>query len=707
MQNVSTADARELVPRGRAFPVAGGAVASKAGVLAVAVALFLVAFVPRVVALSAYLTTDEGNWMGRAALFGQGLVRNDPMATYQSGHPGVTTMWTALAGMGLDRALGLAEYVRPDGLEKAPYYLETLRLARRGFPIITSLAVVAIGLLVWRLVGPFAGIIAAVLVGLQPFFLGHSVVAHLDGTLTSYMTVASLCAIVYWWGGGGRGYLVACGVVTALAFLTKAPASFLALFMPLIAVTTLLRRDRPAAQRVRVLSIDLAAWGGIIALVSLLLWPAFRTDPIWTLRSMIDYTEAVGGSEHENFFLGQPVGDPGPVYYLVTSGFRLTPVTIVGLAFLPLGLLLSARDRRRLMPLVVGLLGFILLFWAMMALPPKKFDRYMLPVFPSLEILAAIGYWLVLRKLAGRRSGAVLAASAVALGALQFLFAAQVYPYYLAYYNPMFGGGPAARKAFVVGWGEGLDVVANYLNQKPDAERLTLSGFYPRVLMAQFKGTVLPDKQYDPAQADYLVLYVNAVQRDLADRLRTVARGRRSEMVVRINGIEYARLVRVPPPTGRNAASTEFGGALRLERYYMKSEERRYLKSDDLHGGDTLELTLRWRLLQPVDGDYRLFLQMVDARGRVLSESDGIVGSIGGPTSTMFPEQETVGMYKLAVPEVEGEYWVAVGLQSPDGQRVPITRWPDRLSNDSRRLGDRVVLENIDVRTVRDTADEQ
>ena len=59
----------------------------------------------------------------------------------------------------------------------------------------------------------------------------------------------------------------------------------------------------------------------------------------------------------------------------------------------------------------------------------------------------------------------------------------------MSYYNPLLGGGKAAAKNIVVGWGEGLDQVTDYLNAKPDADRLTLAGFYPRVLMAQFKGT--------------------------------------------------------------------------------------------------------------------------------------------------------------------------------------------------------------------------
>ena len=178
----------------------------------------------------------------------------------------------------------------------------------------------------------------------------------------------------------------------------------------------------------------------------------------------------------------------------------------------------------------------------MMALAPKKFDRYLLPIFPTIEILAAVGFWLLLRRLPRGLGVKVAAGRAAGARALAGGPSAYVFPYYLAYYNPLLGGGAAARRAFVVGWGEGLDIVTDYLNKKPDAERLTVAGFYPRVMSAQFKGTVLSDKQYDAAMADYIVLYVNAVQRDLANRLRMVTRGKRSEMVVKINGIEYARL---------------------------------------------------------------------------------------------------------------------------------------------------------------------
>ncbi len=166
----------------------------RALMLVSALVLFLVALYPRAINLSGYLTTDEGNWMGRTALFTRALLNGDPAGTYQSGHPGVMTMWSSLLGMGPSRALALVEHVRPDGLEKAPNYLETLHLARRTFAVLTSLAVAGIALLAWRLFGAGVGLLAGVLLALEPFFLAHSIVAHVDSNITTWMTVCILSA---------------------------------------------------------------------------------------------------------------------------------------------------------------------------------------------------------------------------------------------------------------------------------------------------------------------------------------------------------------------------------------------------------------------------------------------------------------------------------------------------------------------------------
>jgi hypothetical protein len=661
--------------------------------------LFVLAWLPRVAVLDQYLTTDEGNWMGRTALFARALQEGDPIGTYQSGHPGVTTMWAALAGLGPDRAIALADHVRPDGLEKAPGYLDLLREARRPFPILTSLAVAAIGLLTWRLFGPGPALLLGVLLALQPFFLAHSGVIHLDGMLTSTMTVAYLSALVYWGRGGGAGYLVLAGLATGLAFLTKTPSALLALLIPGLAlVASALRGRLSSRQDLGRLALEGTVWGLLAGGVALAGWPALRADFVGTLQNMVGYTEAVGGSDHENFFLGQPVGDPGPLYYVVSFGFRSAPASLLGLGLLAVMLVPRGtwRPPRQVYGLLLGLLAYVALFTLMMMLPPKKFDRYLLPTFPTWEIMAALGYWLALRRLAPNLSGRLLPALLLGLGAAQGLMSLQVYPYYLAYYNPLLGGGKAAARSIVVGWGEGLDQVTTFLNSQPAAERLTLAGFYPRVLMAQFKGSVLPDKQYDEAEADYIVLYVNALQRDLANTLRTETRGRRAEMVVTINGAEYARLYRVPPPSNRSASGTQFD-PLRLDRSFLRTESRRYLKSDDIHAGDTLLVTLRWTLLRPVETVYYAHLALIDRQGRTIAQTTDQIGGPDESTASITAGDFLTEVHQLPVPaEAEGDYRLAVGVrEAPDGSLLPVTRWPERLSQEARRLPDRVLVDSV------------
>jgi hypothetical protein len=249
-----------------------------------------------------------------------------------------------------------------------------------------------------------------------------------------------------------------------------------------------------------------------------------------------------------------------------------------------------------------------------------------------------------------------------------------------------------------VGWGEGLDIVTDYLNKKQDAERLTVAGFYPRVMSAQFKGTVLSDKQYDGAMADYIVLYVNAVQRDLANRLRMVTRGKRSEMVVKINGIEYARLYAVPPPPRRNAAGTEFGRSIRLERAFLKSDERPYLKSDDLNPGDTIEETIRWAVVRPIDEDLIAVVQMLDTSGNVVAEQAMPIGGAGSQTSTLRPNDVAIDAHRIVLPNAIAEYNLLVGVKRPNGEWLEITSFPERLAQESRRFPSRVVVDSVDAR---------
>ena len=55
---------------------------------------------------------------------------------------------------------------------------------------------------------------------------------------------------------------------------------------------------------------------------------------------------------------------------------------------------------------------------------------------------------------------------------LHGLFAFVHYPYYFTYYNPLVGGSRTAPDVMTVGWGEGLDAAARWLNQQPNSAEL-------------------------------------------------------------------------------------------------------------------------------------------------------------------------------------------------------------------------------------------
>jgi hypothetical protein len=106
----------------------------------------------------------------------------------------------------------------------------------------------------------------------------------------------------------------------------------------------------------------------------------------------------------------------------------------------------------------------------------------------------------------------------------------------------------------VVGWGEGLDQVAEYLNGLPDGRQLDVAASYQHVLRPLFIGStgdILPYRLEGPGIArppvEYFAVYVNAVQRDQIPALARLAmEAGPPEFTAIVHGEEYAWLYRVP-----------------------------------------------------------------------------------------------------------------------------------------------------------------
>ncbi len=637
-----------VISHGRTMPNGvGGAVG---GVL-----LLCLALLARTQSLDQYVTVDEDLTLGRTGNFVDALADGRWQRTYQIGHPEVTVMWVAAAALGPTRARDFAGSVSVESrvpnsrvVVERPEFMTALAQARFGVAVANSLVLLAAALLIWRLAGPLAGLLGGTMLALEPFLVAHGQLLRGDALLSGLMLVAILAATAYWHGGAGRWALWLAIVATGLALLTKTPALIL---LPIVAGIALIRRYTHDRSPFR----SLAAWlFGSVALY-VLLWPAMWVRPAGTIQRVAEYTVAKGGSPMDagSYLFGQAVTDPGPLFYPVAFLLRLSPVGLIGLM-----MLLRWRPVRQQW-LVVVLLATALIFGAAISVAPKKADRYMLPLIPC--VIAAVGVGAAELVRCRRVAERVLVLGAIVVGQSASLLA--VWPYPLAYYNPLLGGGAVASRTILVGSGEGLDVVARALNRLPDAASSTAAVFYPDALAAQFTGRAVPLDAYDVA--DFAVLYVSAEQRQLtAPPLEDALADQLPELEVHLNGVRYAQVYRLARP--------EFAEGIVLDG--IELTDRLVTR------GQAVSLNLRWGVRTPSTRSLRSRVVLLDGSGRPVGQSTGLIQE--APLPERFDER-----HRLRAPDRIGRYTVAVVLlDGPSGEALPIVRRPPGLPDSDTSL---------------------
>ena len=556
--------------------------------------LFILALLPRVLSLNAFITWDEPMWVYRSIKFLTALREMDFGGTFLVGHPGVMTMWAGATGISIQRLLGSGSAtdlawlsnlspLDPRDTEALRKLAPFLSAAKLPAVVLHAACIVGIYLLARKLFDPKAALLAALLLALDPFHLALSRVLHIDALAADFMILSVLSLLVHlriqncsegiakspllaWiWQLAlslpkgsrqskrsgqyrSRFYLLLSGAFAALAALSKSYALFLAPFAGLLLAVAHLAKERNLRQAIPPLLGSFATWCLTAALIFFLLWPALWVDPLGTIQGMLDTAfgfAATSGATSE-LFLEKAVADPGLWFYPVALAFRTTPLVLLGLA-VALPLLFTGRKALRVNS--AALLAYACLFTILMTLGAKKFDRYMLPVILALDIVAAWGLVELGKKLKVQSSKFKAQIWTLDFGFWILLFLLQVghiisyHPHYLSYYNPLLGGLSKAVQTLPVGWGEGMDLAARYLNQKEDSPSLRVAtggipGFAPL-----FKGQTEGLIEHNLATADYAVLYISDVQQDSPAR-DTLYEQQQPEHVVNIHGVDYAWIYR-------------------------------------------------------------------------------------------------------------------------------------------------------------------
>ena len=662
--------------------------------------LFVVAFVARDVQLGTFSWPDEVTWTARSIAFYAGLAQGDLAATHQSDHPGVVPMW------GFGGLLSLQALLRGEldtlhtmtterKLQDIPALLATEAL---WTVLLTSLAVVGIYFLLKRLLGARASFLAALMIALDPFYLVHSRVVHVDAILTSFMTLSTLALAVYLVYPTQKRYLVLSAVMGGLAFATKSPSLVLVpLLLGGLVLRLILYRDAPGGwaggplgRRLGWAALSALAWLAIGWAIFLALWPAAWLDPLHlTGRVLLGSRWGVVTSHQFNYFLGRVTETPGPLFYLVVAPLRMTPLTLI---FATLSVPLLVMDlvrawRHGLSPRLAVLalaLALVIGYLAGMSLSAKQGDRYLVPIYPMLDVLAALSLTALLnwigqrwQVLAGQRRQFVAALIPILLMAVLWLPLA---PYYGAYFNPMVGGGRAAVWAFPFGQGEGLDMVAEYLNQKEDAGRLRVASFYPEELQAYFQGDAISLRRREWSKtwlfSDYVVFYISQVQRELPDaELVNFFKDREPEYVARIGNVDFAWVYKPPIlHSGRSPAVSDPLGAIFGEELVLAGYS---LGAAELPPGEPWDLTLHWEVQQTPQVNYDVTVRLVGPDGHVAWQTEWRPFEDYFPTSWWPAGRPVYDRQTLNLPDslVPGEtYCLEVQLANlENGTPVPLT----------------------------------
>jgi len=537
---------------------------------------------PRATALDRFVTPDESKWLMRSANFFLSLAQKDFANTYQKEHPGVTIMWAGAAGF-LYRypsyvTQGPGQQERPQQFHRylenhGASALDLLETGRR-LDVAAILIVLALAYLAAiRLIGHLPAFIGFLLIAFDPFLIALSRLLHLDSLLSALMLLSVLTWLNYLYRGRRWFDLSLSAGAAGLSWLTKSPGLFLLPFIGIVCIveiTRAWRTEHPLSWKkiFRGYAIPALIWTGIGAAVFVILWPAMWVNPLDTLQQIFTAAASYASEGHDSitFFNGSvyQAGISDWRFYPVNFFWRTTPLVLAGLLLLIIALAIPRRfmltGQEKWIIFYLGL--FVLSYTVFMTLGAKKFDRYLLPVFAPLNILAGWGWVAILKPLlekpqassanAGHRlkwlgGVAILAVVVIAQG----VSAGQTYPYYFSYYNPLAGGSRHAPQVMMIGWGEGLDQAARYLNSKPDAEKLSVASWYPDGPFSYiFRGKTqqqdLPANPQDLPRLDYLVLYVHQWQRQLpSQEFLEFFAAQTPEKIFSIDGLEYARVYRL------------------------------------------------------------------------------------------------------------------------------------------------------------------
>jgi hypothetical protein len=428
-------------------------------------------------------------------------------------------------GGGFDMIATLAAKVLPFGL------FETRRLVGALVGLIGLFATWRLGR---RLGGPFAGLIAVVLIATCPLYYGHMFINAKDGPFAAVMAVALLGLVRAFeeYPKPTPATLALCGIGFGLSIGARVLGGFAvmeALFpLPfIVAVRARASAWKPALAECGAFLVPFIPTAIFAYLLMGLVWPWSVVSPLNPFRA-VEYFSTVFEKPWRELFAGQliPVDDMPRSYVPTLFALQMPELMLLlglcGLAGVLIFIVRSADNSsagagRRAAFLSVALAATLPIVIAVMTRPVVyngiRHIVFVLPPFAALGGVAATWIW---QRLQAYSRTAVIAGCLALLAGLAspVVDMVRLHPYEYTDYNHLAGGVPDARKNFMLDyWGlsfkQASRKLAAYTQTQSSAGRgkvwkVAVCGPHPPVAVA------LGGDQYnivwDPKDADFAMV---------------------------------------------------------------------------------------------------------------------------------------------------------------------------------------------------------
>jgi hypothetical protein len=316
----------------------------------------------------ASINNDAHFWYFRSENFVNGILEGKFNETYQNAKPGVSVMW--ISGFSLFFGLNFYDSLfgwTPEVLVYDTHYF-THFLVVAPLLLISYLSIVVLYFFLCTFFNKKIALNTVILLSLQPFFLGISRHFHADSTLSAFMLISAVFAILYF-EKKNSWFLVFSAIFGGLSLLTKSSGLYIFLYFGLVSLfyydnfKNLLKTN--------------AFWFFLSFFTFYILFPAMWVKPFIIL---------------ERIFLGEvftlvtnPIDgyNPSILGYLPDFFRVFTPVLIL-LSFGGIVKTIKEKNKIALLILLFGVFYFL-----QMSLVSQKMDRYLFPLMPSLAFLGA------------------------------------------------------------------------------------------------------------------------------------------------------------------------------------------------------------------------------------------------------------------------------------------------------------------------------